>query len=89
MAKSSRSKIKRANRAVKREKNSKKELAKLEKLVELAKGSEETCAEEGKEYTVLGGAEEAMAVDDVASQNPQTDPAELEGIHRISSLFIF
>jgi len=63
MAKSSRSKIKRANRAVKREKNSKKELAKLEKLVELAKGSEETCAEEGKEYTVLGGAEEKVFIE--------------------------
>ncbi|XP_067935147.1 protein LLP homolog isoform X2 [Watersipora subatra] len=52
MAKSGRSKIKRANRALKREKNSKKELAKLEKMVQQVK--EGIAPKPEKVYTVLG-----------------------------------
>ena len=83
MAKSGRSKIKRAHRALKREKNAKKEAAKLEKMVEQAK---ETLASqsEKKVYTVLGATtaepavkpEESMMVDGEEPEKTVTTKSE-------------
>lgn len=74
MAKSLRSKVKRANRAIKRQKNSKKEIVKMEKMAQQAKEISNELAEK-KNYTILGGSPitetianpEAMAVDGTES----------------------
>lgn len=81
MSKSSRSKIKRANRAIKRQKNSKKEFAKLEKMVSQVKGTIEQAAEK-KQYTVLGGEpvteEEKMVISEEPTKTTKTKAVEGE-----------